>query len=271
MTKSCLKWIGGKQKHVDKYINLMPKHSLFVSPFAGGCHVELAKPKTGIEIINDKNDQLINFLEVLQKRPQELYEACAALPYSETLYNTYKWENLSEDQLEQAVRFFYIVRAGFSGGGHKYKTGFSVSQTVDKAQTYKTSVGLIAAMAQRIKDWNILCRDFQDVIEKYDSPNTFFFCDPPYVDCEDLYAGDFKREDHYRLRETISQIEGKVIICYYDHPLIRELYPVDECYVYEFKTRSKIQQRDFGDQCPTRTELILMNYQPPRLSQLSLM
>lgn len=268
MTKSCLKWIGGKQKHVHEYINRMPMHSLFVSPFAGGCHVELAKPKTGNEIINDKNDRLINFLEVLSTRTDELFERCAALPYSESLFLKYKWEPLPEDKIEDAVRFFYLVRAGFSGGGHKYKTGFSVSQTVDKAKTYRTAVELIKAMAERIKEWNILCRDFQDVIEKYDTPNTFFFCDPPYVDCEDLYAGDFKQEDHVRLRKTIDHLKGKIMICYYDHPLIRELYQ-GWC-IDDYMVKSKIQQRDFGEKCPVRKELIIMNYEPVRSEQISL-
>lgn len=267
--RSPIKWIGGKFRNAARYVELMPKHKVFVSPFCGGCHVEIMKPPSEIEIVNDINDELVNFLLVLRDRAKELYEMCEALPYSESLFNSLKWDPRAENPLERAVRFFYIVRAGFSGGGHKYRTGFSVSARVNKARSYRTAVGLIPLMAQRIKEWNILCRDFQEVIEKYDSPDTFFFCDPPYVGYEDLYTGGFSERDHYRLRESLEKIEGKAMVCYYDHPLVRNLYR--GWYIESYITRSQIQARDAGDICPERTELILMNYRPTRSRQLSIL
>jgi len=258
--KSPLKWIGGKHRHARRYIELFPKHDIFVSLFCGGCHVEIAKLPSRIEIVNDINDRLVNFLLILRDRPDELYRLCEGLPYAESLYNKYKWGKEPEDSLERAVRFFYIVRAGFSGGGHKYRTGFSISSTVDKANTYRSAVELIPKMAERIKQWNILCRDFQNVIKRYDSENTFFFCDPPYVGHEDLYSGGFSRKDHYRLRECLGDIKGKAMVCYYKNPLIEEIY--QDWYTEEYIMKSKIQQRNFRESCPARKELILMNYEP---------
>lgn len=43
MTKSSLKWIGGKARHKQEYLSRIPKHKVFVSPFCGACHIELAK------------------------------------------------------------------------------------------------------------------------------------------------------------------------------------------------------------------------------------
>lgn len=172
------------------------------------------------EIVNDKNDKLVNFLSILCDRPDDLYKACETLPYSESFYEKYKWEAI-QDPFEQAVRFFYIVRAGFSGGGHKYKTGFSISvtQVASKVNSYYSSVELIKDMAARIKNWNILCRDFEDVTARYDSRDTFFFIDSPYVGFEDLYEGGFTRQDHYRLIKTLENLKGKAMVCYYDNPL----------------------------------------------------
>lgn len=116
MTRSCLKWIGGKAKTANYYVGLMPKHRLYVEPFAGACHVALAKEESFATVVNDKNDRLIDFLHVLQNRPADLLNELDKLPYSESLYKKYKFEPWPDDDLQKAVRFYYIVRAGFAGG-----------------------------------------------------------------------------------------------------------------------------------------------------------
>lgn len=103
---------------------------------------ELAKPVSHFEIVNDKNDELINFLLVLRDHEDELYRRCEGLPYSESLFVKYKTEPVHQDPIERAVRFSYIVRAGFSGGGHKYKTGFSVSIRKAEAKPGLTEIPL---------------------------------------------------------------------------------------------------------------------------------
>lgn len=246
MAKSSLKWIGGKSKNIDKYLEYIPDHKIFTSPFCGACHVELAKKPSRFELVNDKNDKLINFLLVLRDNPDELYKKCEALPYSESLYEKYKWDDEPQDPLERATRFFYIVRCGFSGGGHKYKTGFSVTVTqgASKVQAYYSAVQNLKAMAERIKQWHILNRDFEDVLIKYDSRDTFHFIDSPYVGCENLYTGGFTNEDHTRLRHALESIKGKAMVCYYDDPLVNELY--SGWYRVEFNVRSKIQKGILG-------------------------
>jgi site-specific DNA-adenine methylase len=47
--------------------------------------------------------------------------------------------------------------------------------------------------------------DFQKVIEKYDGPKTYFYCDPPYYKTEDYYADhEFGIETHERLAELFK-------------------------------------------------------------------
>lgn len=261
MAKSALKWIGGKHKNASKYVELLPESFYtMLSPFCGALHVEL-KIKAKNYIINDKNNDLTNFLEVLRTRRSELYKACKLLGYSESLFDKFTWEETPEDCLERAMRFFYIVRAGFGGGGHKYKNGFSVSCTLNKPQTYMSAVKDLIAMGNQIRGWVIINKDFQVAIERYSTKDTFRFCDPPYVGCEDLYAGGFTEQDHYRLKECLENTPGNAMVCYYDHPLVRELY--EGWNIVEYTTKSKIQRFDYGEKCPTRTELIIMNYNPP--------
>lgn len=268
---SNIKWIGGKHGKEERYMELMPEHKIFVDCFAGSCALDFYKQvvdPANITVVNDKNDKLINYLQVLQGNKDELYRCCAALPYSERLYEKYKWEPEPEDDIERAVRFFYIMRLTFSGGGHKHKNGLGLSKTQNKAKTYRNSVELMHMMEQLIKEWHILCRDFEEVIDFYDTKQTFFFLDPPYVGNEDIYAGGFTKEDHLRLRKRLDTIKGKAMVCYYSDPLIDELY--SDWHKVEYETASQIQVRDDGEKCPVRTELILMNYKPNYFEQLSI-
>ena len=59
-------YYGGKQNLSERIVSMMPRHKIYCEPFFGGGAVFFAKPKAGIEVINDKNDLLINFFKVCQ-------------------------------------------------------------------------------------------------------------------------------------------------------------------------------------------------------------
>ncbi|WP_285657352.1 DNA adenine methylase [Helicobacter bizzozeronii] len=72
-------------------------------------------------------------------------------------------------------------------------------------------------------------KDFEDFIKTYDTPQTFFYCDPPYIGSADIYddiGGNnaFILADHARLANTLKNIEGKFLLSINDHPLALELY-----------------------------------------------
>ena len=68
--------------------------------------------------------------------------------------------------------------------------------------------------------------DFQKVIEKYDSPTTYFYMDPPYWKTEDYYSNhDFDVDDHKRLADTLNSIQGKFGLSYYEFPQLHEWFP----------------------------------------------
>lgn len=266
-----IKWIGGKHGKEEIYIDLMPKHDIFCDCFFGSGAVpfykEIVNPAK-MTIVNDINDKLVNYMMVLKDNPKQLYKECSALPYSEKLYEKWKWEPWPEDNLEAAVRFYYLMRVCFGGGGHKYRNGIGLSKTQNKAKQLISATELIPGMAELIKTWNILSRDFEEVIKFYDTEDTLFFIDPPYHDHENMYFGGFEEKDHIRLKERLDKIKGKAMVCYYSSPLIDELY--EDWYVFKYSTASQIKNRAAGDKMPIRDELILMNYEPMIEEQLKI-
>jgi DNA adenine methylase len=106
--------------------------------------------------------------------------------------------------------------------------------------------------------------DFEKCLLKYDSPNTLFYLDPPYVDVEHYYNRNgvcFGAEDHKRLASLLSQIQGKFVLSYYEHELVRKYYKKFEILT---KTTSKhscgITRVSKSKKKPKAVELLIKNY-----------
>ena len=69
---SPFKWVGGKSRLRKEIIQLLPPHTCYVEPFAGAAWVLFGKPPSAVEVINDIDDQLINFFRVVKEKPEEL-------------------------------------------------------------------------------------------------------------------------------------------------------------------------------------------------------
>src|SRR5712692_646888 len=81
-----LKWHGGKWYLAPKIVALMPPHTHYVEPFAGGLSVLLAKDPEGVsEVANDINGHLSNFWRVLQREDEfsRFRRILEAMPFSE--------------------------------------------------------------------------------------------------------------------------------------------------------------------------------------------
>ena len=92
----------------------------------------------------------------------------------------------------------------------------------------------------------ILNVDYKEVISKYDSPETFFYLDPPYMGREKYYINhDFNENSHYELASHLNSIKGRFLLSYYYFDGIEELYP---------NCRFEFKKTIMG------TEWLIMNY-----------
>ncbi|PAE90916.1 DNA adenine methylase [Shouchella clausii] len=256
---SPLIWFGGKGKVAKYIIQQMTDHKVYVEPFGGAAHVISQKPRVSHEVYNDIDFVLVNFMLQARDNTSELIDAVSTLPYSRELYEKWKREELPTDPLERAVRFFYLNRCGISKGNVDAipKTGWrhSTKSNQNPAKGYLAAAERIAAFAKRMMGVQIECGDYLEIIKKYDSEETLFYLDPPYVGKERYYAGGFGQADHEVLAETLNGIKGKAIISYYADPLIDDLYKGWAKDTYT-ATRQIV-----GDKTSERTEeLLLMNY-----------
>jgi DNA adenine methylase len=171
-------------------------------------------------------------------------------------------ENLvitDENSLEIACKYVYVLGQVFSGSkpetasymDYKGKYRCKVLVFMDKLKNpkYREHFDKITFVENT---------DFQQVVEKYDSPTTYFYMDPPYWKTENYYSNhDFDVNDHLRLADCIKGIQGKFSLSYYDFPQLSEWFPKED-YRWE--------QKDFSKAASTKkeknvgTELLIMNY-----------
>ncbi len=104
---------------------------------------------------------------------------------------------------------------------------------------------------------------WNDLITRYDTPDTFFYCDPPYYNCPD-YKHNFETQDFLDLAAVLKQIQGKFMLSINDHPDIREIF-------YGFNRREVSLLYTISQTGPVEAnELIYSNYEFKPTEDLSL-
>ena len=83
---------------------------------------------------------------------------------------------------------------------------------------------------ERLRRVQCDCDTVFNVIQRYDTPDTFFFIDPPYImDTRKKGGYDYEmtNEDHIKLVDMLMNIKGKAILCGYDHEIYDPLNQSD--------------------------------------------
>lgn len=280
-----ISYIGGKSK-ISKFITpFYPKDmECYVEPFSGmyWCFFNMnleEYPNLKQIAYNDFNPLNYNLYNCVRNH-QELLKECEKLvvqekgviptnPICRQNFENFQKEIFSSDlkidsnpNYEIAAKYAYVLTQVFSGSNPE-KAKF-----IDLKGKYHSK---FTSFKNKLKDpkWQKMFEsitdvenmDFQDVIEKYDSEKTYFYCDPPYFKTENYYANhSFGVETHERLAKCLKSIKGKFSLSYYDFPQLSEWFPKDE-YNWQSKDFSKAAMAKAGKPQTMATEILIMNYE----------
>ena len=150
---------GNKIYIADKIIKMFPtNYEIYVEPFCGSAAVYFQKQPSRIEVLNDKDSELIKGYRLIKQVSTDLnaYKQLKSLTNFRRFYD--KSHNSKEEQLEQLILKFNNTFLS-SGRGKLYKTTNPFSKLEDLSE-YK----------ERLKHTTILKWNYQTVIRKYDSP-----------------------------------------------------------------------------------------------------
>ena len=222
--KPPISYYGGKQKMVPNILPLIPKHTVYVEPFAGGAAILFAKPWPDVsnkshyrEYLNDKDERLINFYRVLQtpEKREALIERLSLTLYSEAEHAKAK-DLESGSDIDRAWAFFVKIQQSFA---KKLQGGWGRAVFSENMQaTWLNIVSRLPEYLERMASVGITCQDALKVIEQLDSPQTCFYCDPPYPGTDQGHYEGYSAEDFQALVDTLDKCQGSFLLSNYDQP-----------------------------------------------------
>ena len=127
----------------------------------------------------------------------------------------------------------------------------------------------IDRVAGRLQGVTLEKEDFGVIFQRYDSPTTVFYIDPPYFFTEDYYPGNiFLRSDHQRLAAILLRAEGLWLLSYNLCPEVLELYQQPGILIEQVDRINNMAQRYEGG--AVYQEVLISNYDTRQSAQAQL-
>jgi DNA adenine methylase len=261
-------WYGGKFSHLEWLLPLLPTCHHYCEPFAGSGAVLLNREPSPVETYNDIDGEVVNFFRVLRNRHEELIRSVALTPFSrEEYYTAIYGETNGICEIERARRFYVKARQTRTGLAQTASLGrWANCKNTSRAgmsgvvSRWLGGVDALEEIAQRLIRVQIENRPAIEIIRLYDSPETLFYCDPPYLHAtrgdSKAYGFEMDETEHRTLAKVLNECQGKVAVSGYNHPLMEELFPKKRW----FKTPGA--DRTIHSTKGTRQEILWTNYNP---------
>ena len=278
-----LSYIGGKSKIGKWIVPFIPKDvETYVEPFSGMFWVffnmDLKEyPNLKKVVYNDFNPLNYNLYKCLQN-PVELLKVVNSIPCQQVgveptppIYREQFVEfqkeifgsgfTINYPDYQVAAKYAYVLSQVFSGSKPETSSFIDLKgKYKSKYLTFRDKLSKPDWVEHFLRISHVENLDFQEVIEKYDSPSTYIYLDPPYWKNENYYNNhDFDREDHERLANVLNSVKGKFSLSYYDFELLHEWYPEDK-FRWEKKEFAKAAAAKKGVKQNMGEELLILNY-----------
>lgn len=269
MATGTFRYPGSKTTLASWIIDYFPDHTQYIEAFGGAASVLVAKQRSELEVYNDINSDVVTFFRVARDNFGELAEWVEYTPTSRELFNEFveSYPDWPDDTIERAGRLLYVQHHAFGGKGvTENSPTYSICKSGSNFQ--KSAEGLwlkkpvaIEQIHSRFKGVNIEQLDFEDLIDKYDHEDAFFYFDPPYVDVGDNYyeteEGGF---DHERFVNAVLGMDAKWLISY-DHNIPEPLQ--------SFHSVERTKKATLSVDNPEKVETLTMNYDPDKATKFS--
>ena len=261
-------WYGGKYVHLDFILPHLPDNAEhFCDVYGGSAAVLINRAPAPAETYNDLDSELVNFFAVLRRTPDQLIREIGLTPFSREELVEACTPTPDLEPLERARRFYVRARQTRTGLAQTSSEGrwahcvlTSRAGMAGAVSRWLGAVEGLPQIAQRLQRVQIENAPALEVIERYDTPKTLFYLDPPYVHGSrgdsSAYGHEMTDEDHRELAYTLNRIEGRAVLSGYRSSLYDELFA--DWY------RVDAPEKLCNSSKEKRTESLWMNFDPTR-------
>ena len=229
--------VGAKGVLLFDLVPLIPKTDCFVDVFGGSGAVLFNTPIHHIEVYNDLDQNLANFFRVLQN--PELF---VKLEYrlKTTLYSRLEYQkaklivkekDIGTEPVDWAWAYFVLSNQSFcsnlSSWGYIKKHCDRHHIAGGCASKFVRRTDQLRQYINRLQIVQIECDDAVNVLKRFDTLNTTFYCDPPYLiesrqTTTKMYEHEMTKDQHIELLDCLLTCQGAVVLSGYQSQLYSE-------------------------------------------------
>ena len=268
-----LSYFGGKNptRPLNRWIQtLLPAptwKTTYVEPFCGMMGVLLGRERSGIEIVNDLNGNIVNWWWSVREHPRELARRIWMTPFSREVFGqcveilmTGNADRLTRAWAQHVILWQNVMAAPVAKVTSNWAPLLTPKQTRSGGLNMRHTEQQIQVLSDRVRDVQLENRDALDLIERTISfDHALLYCDPPYAGaCIDGYGLDTL--DRPRMAELLMAHKGRVAVSGYAGNW--------DCLSgwnrHEFRLKITVGPQPDGQRVRDRTEVLWTNFAPPK-------
>lgn len=250
--------LGGKQTRAKALAEITPTDcTTYCEPFSGAASVLFCREPVAKEVISDTNPGTIALLKFTRDFDAKDLEIMAS----------YDWSPPSKDQFyairDMKVKNKYdlvfktlITRYWGYWQGRTYSASIVAQRSQLHGTLWDRTVKKLSAAQPRLKNVQILEQDFRKTIEENDSPETFFFIDPPYGTTG---PREWPMPDWDEIAKILSELQGRFLMTVHVDSKTKQAFKPFRCDLVDVKIRNNHLADKPGQQV-TRKELLVSNF-----------
>lgn len=245
--KTPITYYGGKQKLASTILKLIPEHQLYCEPFCGGAAIFFRKEKSGVEVLNDTNKQLINFYREVQNNFVALEKEINITLHSRDLHRKAQVIYDNPDMfspMKQAWALWTLSQQSFSARLDG-SWGYDIAKRTTSRKIANKRANFTEAYVIRLQDVQLECTDALRIINSRDRSTSFFYCDPPYYNSDCAHYDGYSIEDFERLLDTLSKIEGKFLLSSYPSPILKKMVKANGWHQHSIQQEVTVSRKKY--------------------------
>ena len=238
-------------------IERVPNHKTYAEVFGGAAWVLFKKEPGAKETLNDLDRHLMNFYRVTKYHSEVLTEEIGALQPGRDLFYQLR-EELERPvmtDIQRAAAYYYIQRQAFAGRPGRPTLATHSNRPIGCRAAVARK--MLPLAAERLKAVMLENLPWDAFLKLYDSQDTFFFVDPPYMGHNE-YRHNLKKADFQALAAALKSLKGRYLMTHTDNPEIRELFAGQNCETVEI--RYTANRSTSGHKNMIGKEVLISNY-----------